>query len=322
MMGARLPGTVVRPPRSSIAPFEVLLDHAQGLTVPLPKSLRSVYGTLRLRRPEDVPAVFANFASTLDGVVAFDGSGEAPGRAITGPDPHDRFLMALLRASVDAVVVGAGTVRASPRHVWTASHAYPGGRAEFAELRHRLNLPPSPPTFVVSAAGRVDPGWGLFSSAETPAIVVTTEAGARRIAREAGSQHLAVLVAGSSTHLRAGAILQAIRGSSPVRRVLLEGGSELMGHFLAGNRVDELFLTLAPQIAGRTAADPRRGLAEGHLFLPDRPVWGCLVGVRRGGTLTFLRTSFRGNPPEKLPRPRGDRAARTSGRSPGALGRS
>lgn len=282
----------------ALPPFQVLLDRSRGVTLPLPEPLRTVYGTLRLGKTGPEPTVFANFASTLDGVVGFPGAGAAPGRAITGPDLHDRFLMGLLRASADSIVVGAGTVRASPRHIWTAEHAFALGASSFEELRRRLRVRPAPPTFVVTASGSIDPGWSLFSSSDTEVVVVATARAARRISGLPGGRRLTVHVAGKSSRLTSGAILDAVHSVGPARRILLEGGPHLMADFLAGNAVDELFLTLAPQVAGRGPEDYRPGLAEGRRFLPGRPRWGSLEGIRQGGTLTFLRTRFEPRPPE------------------------
>ena len=65
-----------------------------------------------------------------------------------------------------------------------------------------------------------------------------------------------------------------------------------MGDFLAERVLDELFLTLAPQIAGRDGSVERPGLVSGKSFAPDDPRWGTLVSVRRGGSHLFLRYSF------------------------------
>jgi riboflavin biosynthesis pyrimidine reductase len=65
-----------------------------------------------------------------------------------------------------------------------------------------------------------------------------------------------------------------------------------MGDFFAEGLVDDLFLTVAPQIAGREPAVPRPGLVEGHSFAPTQPLWGALLGVKRAGSHLFLRYSF------------------------------
>lgn len=72
----------------------------------------------------DRPTVIANFVSTVDGVVAFDVIGSSGGGEISGFFAADRFVMGLLRAMADVVLVGAGTVRAAPTHEWTPRHVH------------------------------------------------------------------------------------------------------------------------------------------------------------------------------------------------------
>jgi riboflavin biosynthesis pyrimidine reductase len=74
--------------------------------------------------------------------------------------------------------------------------------------------------------------------------------------------------------------------------VLVEAGPHLMSDFFAGRLLDELFLTLAPQVAGRDGTTDRPGLVNGKLFAPDHPVWGSLVGLKRGDDHLFLRYAF------------------------------
>ncbi len=66
----------------------------------------------------------------------------------------------------------------------------------------------------------------------------------------------------------------------------------LMGNFFAERRLHELFITLAPQIAGRAGSLERPGLVSGKRFAPDDPRWGTLVSVKRAGDHLFLRYSF------------------------------
>ena len=87
-------------------------------------------------------------------------------------------------------------------------------------------------------------------------------------------------------------ILEAVSAVRQSDIVLLEGGPRLMGDFFAEGCLDELFLTLAPQLAGRDSSSERPGLVAGQRFAPDHPVWGTLVGVKRGGHHLFLRYAF------------------------------
>jgi riboflavin biosynthesis pyrimidine reductase len=78
----------------------------------------------------------------------------------------------------------------------------------------------------------------------------------------------------------------------PTGIVLVEGGPRLMGDFFAERCLDELFVTLAPQVAGRDAARERPGLVAGHIFAPEHPLWGTLVGVKRAGSHLIMRYAF------------------------------
>ena len=77
------------------------------------------------------------------------------------------------------------------------------------------------------------------------------------------------------------------------KRILIEGGPRLLGEFYARRLMDEQFLTLAPQIAGREEGDRRLSLVMGQAFPPGSGRWGTLIDVRRGRSHLFLRYAFR-----------------------------
>ena len=70
----------------------------------------------------------------------------------------------------------------------------------------------------------------------------------------------------------------------------------MLGEFYARRLVDEQFLTLAPQIAGREDDDGRLSLVMGHAFPPGSARWGTLTDVRRSASHLFLRYTFRSSP--------------------------
>jgi riboflavin biosynthesis pyrimidine reductase len=239
---------------------------------------------LRLR----APSVFANFVSTLDGVVALGEPGTG-GKEISGGSSHDRAVMGLLRAAADVIVVGAGTLRSVPRHIWTPGAIFPPLAEAYGQLRAALGRVGPPRTVIVSAAGDLDPTVPVFTAGHAPVTVVTTAAGARRIAARTTS--LDVRVAGDAGPLHADAILGAAETDAGAR-ILLECGPRLMGTFLEARRVDELFLTLAPQVAGRAPGAAREGFVAGTLLLPEKSLWGGLVNVKAAGSFLFLRYQF------------------------------
>lgn len=226
-----------------------------ALEVPLPGSLRELYGGPLALREE---GVYSNFVSSLDGVVALRGTSSGP--TISGRSEGDRFLMGLLRACADCVLVGAQTFRDDAGHLWTPGYIYPPAAAAFAELRAALGLPDTPQLVVLSRSGQVDraqPGRPLVLEGErSPA-----------------------------------GVLAELRGRG-WRRLLCEGGPRVIGDFLREGLLDEMFLTLSPVLAGRDR-EPRPGMVGGLELLPDRGRWGRLASLRRQGSYLFLRYDLR-----------------------------
>jgi riboflavin biosynthesis pyrimidine reductase len=123
-------------------------------------------------------------------------------------------------------------------------------------------------------------------------LIVTTTLGKERISEQCLPVGVEVLAVQSSGSLSARDILEAVSQVSLNEMILVEGGPQLMGDFLAERYLDELFLTLAPQIAGRDGKVERPGFVAGKRFAPECPLWGTLISVKRGGSHLFLRYAF------------------------------
>ena len=281
-----------RAPINSLAPLASLYETERGPDVPLPPELGALYGRLQFPAHPGRPHVIGNFVTTLDGVVALDTPGRSGGGEISGSNAHDHMVMGLLRAVADAVVVGAGTLRSVPKHLWTAAHIYPALAAAYQALRTALGKPEPPLNVVVTASGELDLDRPVFQSGKVPTLIATTTHGAQRLHGRALPPSVQIADLHSSAPLSARAILQAVSDVRPMQIILVEGGPRLMGDFFAEQCLDELFLTLAPQVAGRDDASQRPGLVAGHSFAPERPLWGTLVGVKRAGSHLFLRYAF------------------------------
>ena len=121
--------------------INTLLDRSKAQDQPvLPEGLKILYGgDLRFPALDVRPYVIGNFVSTIDGVVSFEIPGESGGGDISGFNEADRFIMGLLRAFVDAVIVGAGTLReVAPGHLWLAAYVYPEASELYARYRQRV----------------------------------------------------------------------------------------------------------------------------------------------------------------------------------------
>ena len=200
--------------------------------------------------------------------------------------------MGLLRAIADAVIVGAGTLEVDRRHVWTAERMVPRLARDYRALRAALGKHGPQRVVVVSGSGRIDLGLPVFASGEMHALIVTSAAGARRLRKQQVPASVEIRVAEGGRALRAKSILKQIQRVMPGRLFLVEGGPRLLGDFLADGVLDEQFLTLAPQIAGREAGDRRLSLVMGRTFAPRSPLFGELADLRRSGSHLFLRYRF------------------------------
>jgi riboflavin biosynthesis pyrimidine reductase len=263
-----------------LEPFQVLFE-ADLPAYKLPADLHHLYG--RLGFP--TPVVYSNFVGSLDGVVTL-GSKPSAGSIISGKYPADRFLMGLLRACADAVVIGAGTLRATPGHLWTPAHVYPELATEFISLRSALGRTTEPQLVVITSGGDIDPSHPAMVKG---ALVITTDGGAKAIGGSLPATCEVIAQGkgdkGASVDLRAALAVLRSRG---LEVVLTEGGPHLMGELIDGGLLEETFLTISPVIAGRDV-ETRLGMVEGVELLPKLGVWGSLLSARRHGDYLFLR---------------------------------
>jgi riboflavin biosynthesis pyrimidine reductase len=259
----------------------------------LPVALAERYGSdLSIPLRLDRPTIVANFVSTLDGVVSYNTPGAAGGGEISGFFEPDRFVMGLLRSLADVVLIGAGTLRAAPAHRWIPSHVNRASGASFAELRGRLGLADQPLTAVVTASGQVDLAHPGLSDPDIQVLIITTDRGATRLARQSMPAHVEIVSLGAE-QVDAQSIIEltARRGA---RLVVCEGGPHVLGQLLSAQLIDEVFLTIAPQIAGRSPASPRLALVEGVAYDVAQAPWFELVDLRRSGDHLFNRYRTRG----------------------------
>ena len=278
---------------NTLQPLETLYTAERGPALPLLPELAALYGRLEFPPHAGRPYVIGNFVSSLDGVVALNTPGtKTGGGEISGFNEHDRMVMGLLRAVADAIIVGAGTLRSVPNHRWTALYIYPPLVRVYQQLRDNLGITEPPLNVIVTAQGTVNLALPVFQSGEVPVLIVTTRSGAEQLRKQVIPSGVQVSIADGEGAVSAGAVLEAIRRLRDCNLILTEGGPKLMSNFFAEHLLDELFLTLAPQVAGRDGTTERPGFVDGHRFAPEQPIWGTLVDVKRASNHLFLRYSF------------------------------
>ena len=222
---------------------------------------------------------------TLDGVVSIPDL-QRSNALVSGDSEADRFLVGLLRACADVVLVGSHTLRASPQGTWRPERVYPGAADAFAELRSLRGRPERPAVAVLTAGGSLDPAHPLLAEG---ALVLTTADAAAKL-RAAVPTATEVVAVNEGDRVDIALAVAALRGRGHAV-ILSEAGPTTFAQLLAARLVDELFLTLSPIVAGR-GAGKRLGLAEGAELLPGIRVEATPLSLRRSGGHLFLRYGF------------------------------
>lgn len=269
-------------------PIARLYDEDGGTPLPLPDELARLYGG-PLTLP--VTSLYANFVQSIDGVVAIR-SVASPSGVISGHAVSDHLVMGILRAAADAVLIGAGTLRDAPGHRWTPAGIDSPRTALYAEFRERLGLPAQPRLIVLTASGSLDLTHPGFSAG---ALVVTTEAGARRLAGSLPGTCELVVLAGDEG-IDVGEVLAVLRRGG-MGRILSEAGPMVTRQLLARSLLDELFVTQSPVLVGSDRNDSRALSGEAGVPVSsagglERPA--ALVSARRHGSYLFLRYRLTG----------------------------
>lgn len=192
-------------------------------------------GYTPFERPhEDRPWVAVNMVTTLDGRAAINGRSRDLG---TQADT-DHLLR--LRTRFDAVMIGAGTMRAERYGRIVGS---PDDRAR----RERIGLPHDPLAVIIS--GRLDLPWDapLFTNGGGRVLVFTRDTGP---APETATSLRTVSAPGG---IEIGEVLRYLRKERGIRALLCEGGPHTLGQLLEADHVDELFLTVTPVTTGGDA---------------------------------------------------------------------
>jgi riboflavin biosynthesis pyrimidine reductase len=248
----------------------------------LPSELERLYGG---PLGFEVPRTITNFVQSVDGVVAIPAL-QRSNALIAGQSEADHFVIGLLRACADVVLLGSGTLRSSPHGTWRADDAYPAAAAAFRELRRNRGLPEHPAVVIVSAGGSLD---ATHPALQRGALVLTTSRAAPALASSLPpATELIAVNDGDAVDLSLALALLRERGHA---LILSEGGPTLFGSLLTSRSVDELFLTVSPLLAGRTAA-PRLALVEGVELLPEHVIETSLVSAHRASAYLFLRYSL------------------------------
>lgn len=225
--------------------------------------------------PSGRPWVALNMVASIDGATAVDGVSGALG------GPADTEVFRAIRAIADVILVAAGTVRAE-------GYGPPRTAPELREARVARGQAPYPRLAIVSRSLDLDPAAPVFAEAPEPPLVLTTRraptARAAALGAVAEVQELGdddVDLAAALAHLRA-------LGATTV---VCEGGPSLNGQLLAADLLDEVNLTLSPDLVGGDSSrlatgggERRTPMALAHLWEGEGALLARYVRASAGGS--------------------------------------
>lgn len=214
-------------------PLEVLPAEDVYADLTFPRGPRSSDG------PGNAPYVAINMVSTLDGKVSLCGKASPIGSRV------DSLIMRNIRCNVDAVLVGAGTVRAEEMNLSVPR--------ELSDRRRANGLPEQPLGVILAGSAELPLARRIFRPEgrrqDQSLIVIAGQATPGKTLREATEMGVRVLRAEGPGLPEPREVLRLLKDPLNVDTVLLEGGPSINGSFFSSGVVDELFLTLSPKIS-------------------------------------------------------------------------
>jgi riboflavin biosynthesis pyrimidine reductase len=275
--------------------FQVLFDHGERSELLDPAM--ALYGKLGFPVPgRERPWVYANFVQTLDGIVSL--LGDDAGGSDIAELAEDRWLMDLLRAHADAVILGMGTLReeqrmARPRARGPVFRIVDGG---MQQLRTNLRRGKERNVLVTVRADFQMSDYAVFDGEDVDVTVVTTREGAKRLEAQRSSNPAVDIIGvdsikadkGDGVDLRQA--VAALKERYGIRYLLCEGGPSLYSGMLTAELIDERFTTVSPIEVGRVSSSgPRPSVLPDVGFSKGDAVRWHWLSCRKVGDYQFHR---------------------------------
>jgi riboflavin biosynthesis pyrimidine reductase len=280
--------------------FEVLFDHREASAIEHAAYAR--YGRLGFPEPPPQrPWIYSNFVQTLDGVASLRGKYASGAHISRSQD--DRWLMDLLRAHADAILMGIGTLVEETEMAASRGPVFRIMDEPCRELRRALGRGREKNIFVTSGRTMDFSAFRAFDGEHVEAIVVTTRDGEEKLRKANPGTAVRILAAGDSLLVDLPLAVRLLREQLGIRYLLCEGGPTLYGHMTKAGLMDEKFVTVSPVEVGlrippeqepsaSEAANPpvyRPTVFDAPGFTNETAPWWRWISCRKVGEHQFSR---------------------------------
>jgi riboflavin biosynthesis pyrimidine reductase len=189
---------------------------------------------------------------SLDGIVSLLGKHASGGEI--AQSSADRWLMDLLRAHADGVLMGMSTLRVERRARGPQSRGivFQVVEPELLGLRRKLGKGRQRNIFVTRARDLSLSEWKVFDGDLVDPVIITSPAGVVRLASHQKSHpHVDIIPAGTNETIDFAEALRKLRQHLGIEHLLCEGGPSLYGSLARADLIDEKFITIAPVEVGQ-----------------------------------------------------------------------
>src|SRR5579864_4694853 len=222
--------------------FEIFFDDGDPSLTDHPAF--APYGKLGFPAPSaQRPWIYSNFVQSLDGIASF--KGRHPLGSDISQSAEDRWLMDLLRAHADAIILGANTLVEETRVSSGRGPVYQIEDPALRDLRQKLGHRRETNIFVTGTLSLDLSAYRVFDGDIVETLIVTSPAGADRRDKSlpSGTQ---VVVAGEGAVVDLPKAMEILRSQFGIEYLLCEGGPTLYGNMSRAGLIDEKFVTISP----------------------------------------------------------------------------
>jgi riboflavin biosynthesis pyrimidine reductase len=270
--------------------FEILFDDGEPSRGE--HSALAPYGELGFPSPPpNRPWIYSNFVQSLDGIASF--KGRHPLGSDISQSAEDRWLMDLLRAHADAIILGVNTLIEETRVTSGRGPVYRIENAALSDLRRKLGRGKEINIFVTATANLDLDAYRVFDGDLVETIIVTTRDGQGMFTKNHPSKKTEIVAVGEGTLVDLPRAMEILRAQFGIQYLLCEGGPTLYGHMSRASLIDEKFITVSPieigllALPGQSVLRPTTFMAPG--FTKEDAPWWRWMSCRRAGDHQFSR---------------------------------